>query len=103
MPAPSKAASPIEMARPIPDPVPVTKATFPWRLKLGSVIGVATLLGAEMYASTRGLGFEIIVAMQKLNLVYGYVGMFASAVVIYILWLCLTAIESAAGRSVAYR
>jgi NitT/TauT family transport system permease protein len=78
----------------------------PWiftGLKLGSIIGFATLLGAEMYASTRGLGFEIIVAMQKLNLVYGYVGMLAAALVMYVLWLSLTAIESAVGRSVSVR
>ncbi len=68
----------------------------PWiftGLKMGSVIGLATLLGVEMHTSTRGLGFEIVVAMANLNLVRAYVGMFAAALVMYALWLCLTSIE----------
>ena len=68
----------------------------PWiftGLKMGSVIGLATLLGVEMHTSTRGLGFEIVVAMANLNFVRAYVGMFAAALVMYALWLCLTSIE----------
>jgi hypothetical protein len=37
----------------------------PWiftGLKRGSIVGVATLFGAEMYASTSGLEFEVVVA-----------------------------------------
>src|SRR5262249_36900537 len=74
----------------------------PWiftGLKLGTLVGVATLLGAETYVSTAGLEFEIILAMSTFNLVRAYVGMLAVALVVYALWFCLSAIEFALRRS----
>jgi NitT/TauT family transport system permease protein len=68
----------------------------PWiftGLKLGSIAGIATLFGAEMYVSTSGLGLEVAVAMTKFDLPRAYVAMFAAALVVYALWLCLTVIE----------
>ena len=47
------------------EPPDWARSAGPWvftGLKLGSIVGMATLFGAEMYASTSGLGFEIVVA-----------------------------------------
>jgi NitT/TauT family transport system permease protein len=69
----------------------------PWifaGLKLGVVIGLATLLAAEMFASTGGLEFVIVTAAQSgWDSPRLYVGLAAAALVVYALWLCLTAIE----------
>jgi len=73
----------------------------PWiftGLKLGSIIGVATLLGAEMYASTSGLQFEVLVAGASFEMARAYTAMFAAAFLVYAIWLCLTAIEFALAR-----
>jgi NitT/TauT family transport system permease protein len=73
----------------------------PWiftGLKLGSIIGVATLLGAEMYASTSGLQFEVLVAGARFQMARAYTAMFAAAFLVYAIWLCLTAMEFALAR-----
>jgi len=78
----------------------------PWvftGLKLGSIIGLATLLGAELHVSTTGLEFEIVVAMAKFDFARAYVAMFVAAFVVYALWLCLTAIEFGFARRLAAR
>jgi NitT/TauT family transport system permease protein len=79
----------------------------PWifaGLKLGVVIGMATLLGAEMFASTSGLEFVIVAAAQSgFDSARLYVGMAAAAMVVYALWLCLTAIEFTLSRSISVR
>ena len=79
----------------------------PWifvGLKLGVVIGMATLLGAEMFASNNGLGFVILMATRSgMDFARMYVVMAAAALVVYALWLCLTAIEFALSRSVSVR
>jgi ABC-type nitrate/sulfonate/bicarbonate transport system permease component len=79
----------------------------PWifaGLKLGVVIGLATLLGAEMFASTSGLEFVIVTAARSgFDSARLYVGMAAAALVVYALWLCLTAIEFALSRSISAR
>lgn len=79
----------------------------PWifaGLKLGVVIGMATLLGAEMFASTSGLEFVIVAAFgSRFDSARLYVGMAAAALVVYALWLCLTAIEFALNRSISVR
>ena len=79
----------------------------PWifaGLKLGVVIGVATLLSAEMFSSTSGLGFVILLATRSgLDFARLYVGMVAAALIVYALWLCLTAIEFALSRSSSVR
>ena len=75
-----------------------TYTVGPWiftGLKLGSIIGIATLFGAEMYASTSGLGFEVIVAGAKFQMTRVYAAMFAAAFLVYAVWLCLTTIEFA--------
>jgi len=79
----------------------------PWifaGLKLGVVIGMATLLGAEMFASTSGLGFLILMATRS-GMDFGrlYVVMVAAALVVYALWLCLTAIEFLLSRRISIR
>lgn len=73
----------------------------PWiftGLKLGSIIGVATLLGAEMYASTSGLQFEVLVGGARFQMARAYTAMFAAAFLVYAIWLCLTLIEFALAR-----
>lgn len=79
----------------------------PWifaGLKLGVVIGLATLLGTEMFASTTGLEFVIVVAAASgFDSARLYVGMAAAALVVYVLWLCLTAIESALSHRISVR
>ena len=79
----------------------------PWLfagLKLGVVIGLATLLGAVMFASTSGLVFVIVTAAGSgFDSARLYVGMAAAALVVYALWLCLTAIEFALSRSISVR
>ena len=73
----------------------------PWiftGLKLGSIVGVATLFGAEMYASTSGLEFEVVVAGATFQMARVYTAMFAAAFLVYAIWLCLTAIEFALAR-----
>jgi ABC-type nitrate/sulfonate/bicarbonate transport system permease component len=79
----------------------------PWifaGLKLGVVIGLATLLGAEMFASSSGLEFVIVTAARSgFDSARLYVGMAAAALVVYALWLCLTAIEFALSRSIFVR
>lgn len=73
----------------------------PWiftGLKLGSLIGLATLLGGEMHTSNKGLGFEILSAMASLQFERAYTATFAVALVEYALWLCLTGIEFALRR-----
>jgi NitT/TauT family transport system permease protein len=68
----------------------------PWiftGLKLGLIVGVATLFGAEMYASTSGLEFEVVVAGVTFQMARVYTAMFAAAFLVYAIWLCLTAIE----------
>ncbi len=73
-------------------------------LKLGVVIGLATLLGAEIFASTSGLGFVILMATRPgFDFARLYVVMVAAALVVYALWLCLTAIEFALSRSISVR
>jgi ABC-type nitrate/sulfonate/bicarbonate transport system permease component len=79
----------------------------PWifvGLKLGVVIGLATLLGAEMFASSSGLEFVIVTAARSgFDTARLYVGMVAAALVVYALWLCLTAIEFGLSRSISVR
>jgi ABC-type nitrate/sulfonate/bicarbonate transport system permease component len=78
----------------------------PWvftGLKLGSIVGLATLLGAELYVSTTGLEFEIVMAMAKFDFARAYVAMFAAAFVVYALWLCFTAIEFGFARRLSGR
>ena len=79
----------------------------PWifaGLKLGVVIGLATLLGAEMFASTSGLGFVILMATRSgMDFARMHVAMAAAALVVYALWLCLTAIEFALSRRISVR
>jgi ABC-type nitrate/sulfonate/bicarbonate transport system permease component len=79
----------------------------PWifaGLKLGVVIGLATLLGAEIFASTSGLGFLILVANRSgVDIARLYVVMVAAALVVYALWLCLTAIEFVLSRSISVK
>jgi NitT/TauT family transport system permease protein len=79
----------------------------PWifaGLKLGVVIGMATLLAAEMFASSTGLEFVIVTAARSgFDVARVYVGMAAAALVVYALWLCLTAIEFALRRSISVR
>jgi ABC-type nitrate/sulfonate/bicarbonate transport system permease component len=79
----------------------------PWifaGLKLGVVIGLATLLAAEMFASSTGLEFVIVTAARSgFDVARVYVGMAAAALVVYALWLCLTAIEFALRRSISVR
>jgi NitT/TauT family transport system permease protein len=73
----------------------------PWiftGLKLGSLIGLASLLAGEVFVSTRGLGFEIGSAMAILHFERAYTGMFAVALVVYALWLSFTGIEFALSR-----
>ena len=79
----------------------------PWifaGLKLGVVIGMATLLAAEMFAATSGLEFVIATAARSgFDSARLYVGMAAAALVVYALWLCLTAIELALSRRLSVR
>jgi len=79
----------------------------PWifaGLKLGVVIGMATLLGTEMFSSTSGLGFMILMANRSgVDVVRLYVVMVAAALVVYTLWLSLTAIEFLRSRSISVR
>jgi len=79
----------------------------PWifaGLKLGVVIGLATLLAAEMFASNSGLEFVIVTAARSgFDSARFYVGMAAAALIVYALWLCLKAIEFALRRSVSVR
>jgi len=79
----------------------------PWifaGLKLGVVIGLATLLGTEMFASKSGLEFVIVTGAQSgFDSARLYVGMAAAALVVYALWLCLTAIEFALKHSISVR
>jgi ABC-type nitrate/sulfonate/bicarbonate transport system permease component len=79
----------------------------PWifaGLKLGVVIGMATLLGAEIFASTSGRGFVILMATRpRMDFDRLYVVMAAAALVVYALWLCLTAIEFALSRGISVR
>ena len=73
----------------------------PWiftGLKLGSLVGLATLLGGEIYVSTSGLGLEIVTAMVSFQSDRAYTAMFAAALVEYALWLSLTAIELVLSR-----
>jgi NitT/TauT family transport system permease protein len=73
-------------------------------LKLGVVIGLATLLGAEMFASTSGLEFVIVTAAGSgFDSARLYVAMVAAALVVYALWLCLMAIQFALRRSISVR
>jgi ABC-type nitrate/sulfonate/bicarbonate transport system permease component len=81
-----------------------THSAGPWiftGLKLGSIIGFATLLGAELHASKTGLEFEIVVAMGQFDFARAYTAMFAAALLVYALWLCLTAMEFAFARRVS--
>ena len=79
----------------------------PWifaGLKLSVLIGLATLLGAEMFASRSGLEFVIVTAARSgFDSARLYVGIIAAALVVYALWLCLTAIEFALSRSISFR
>jgi NitT/TauT family transport system permease protein len=79
----------------------------PWifaGLKLGVVIGMATLLATEMFASKSGLEFVIATAAASgFDSARLYVGMAAAALVVYALWLCLTAIEFALNRRISVR
>ena len=73
----------------------------PWiftGLKLGSIIGIATLLGAELYTSTSGLQFEVLVAGASFQMARAYTAMFAAALLVYAIWLCLTLIEFVLAR-----
>lgn len=73
----------------------------PWiftGLKLGIIVGVATLFGAEMFASTSGLEFEVVVAGSTFQMARVYTAMFAAAFLVYAIWLCLTVIEFALAR-----
>ena len=68
----------------------------PWiftGLKLGSAIGLAALLGGEMYVSRAGLELEIVTAMAIFQFERAFAGMFAVALVQYALWASLTGIE----------
>ncbi len=68
----------------------------PWMfagLKLGVVVGLATLLGAEMFISRTGLGNVIFNAGSKLDFAQIYVGIAAAAFVAYTLWLCIAGVE----------
>ena len=62
-------------------------------LKLGVVVGLATLLGAEMFISRTGLGNVIFTAGSKLDFAQIYVGIAAAAFVAYTLWLCIAGVE----------
>ncbi len=76
----------------------------PWiftGLKLGSIVGIATLFGAEMYASTTGLGFEVVVAAATFQMARVYTAIFAAALVVYAIWLSLSAIEFALSRRIS--
>ena len=78
-----------------------TYTAGPWiftGLKLGSIIGIATLFGAEMYASKSGLGVEVFVAGARFQMTRVYTAMFAAAFLVYAVWLCLTTIEFALAR-----
>ena len=79
----------------------------PWifaGLKLGVVIGMATLMGAEIFVSTSGLGFVILMATRpRMDFDRLYVVMATAALVVYALWLCLTAIEFALSRGISVR
>lgn len=82
-----------------------TFSAGPWifaGLKLGVVIGLATLLGAEMFASRSGLGFEVAVTLTRFDFARGYAAMFAAALVVYVLWLCLNSIELALSRKITF-
>jgi ABC-type nitrate/sulfonate/bicarbonate transport system permease component len=77
------------------------QSVHPWiftGLKLGTVIGIAILLSAELYASTVGLGFEMAVGGATFQMSRVYAAMFAAAFLVYGFWLCLTAIEFALAR-----
>ena len=83
------------------DPSDWVYTAGPWiftGLKLGIIVGVATLFGAEMYASTSGLEFEVVVAGATFQMARVYTAMFTAAFLIYAVWLCLTAIEFALAR-----
>jgi len=64
-------------------------------LKLGAIVGLATLLAAEGYSSLSGLGFVIFSAItgRGINFPRFYLGMAAAALVAYALWLCIAGIE----------
>jgi ABC-type proline/glycine betaine transport system permease subunit len=82
-----------------------TFSAGPWifaGLKLGVIIGLATLLGAEMFASRSGLGFEVAVTLTRFDFARGYAAMFAAALVVYVLWLCLTSIKLALSRKITF-
>ena len=72
------------------------------RTKLGVIIGLATLLGAEMFASRTGLGFEVAVSLARFDFARGYAAMFAAALVVYVLWLCLNSLELALSRKITF-
>jgi NitT/TauT family transport system permease protein len=77
----------------------------PWifaGLKLAVLIGLAALLAAEMFASRSGLEFVIVTAAGSgWDSPRLYVGLAAAALVVYALWLCLTAIEFGLKRRIA--
>jgi hypothetical protein len=57
-----------------------------------------------MFASSTGLEFVIVTAARSgFDVARLYVGMAAAALVVYALWLCLTAIEFALNRSISVR
>lgn len=73
----------------------------PWiftGLKLGGLVGLTALMGGEMHTSTKGLGFEIALAMSMFQFERAYTATFAVALVAYASWLSLTGIEFALHR-----
>jgi NitT/TauT family transport system permease protein len=73
----------------------------PWiftGLKLGTLIGLATLLTAEMYGSKIGLENEILKAGASFASDRAYGALFTVALIAYVLWGCLTTIEYVLSR-----
>jgi len=70
-------------------------------LKLGGIIGLLAVLGAEMWSARVGLGVVIATAGLKFDIPLFHVGMDAAALIMYALWLGLTGIELALAHRMA--